>query len=156
MHRIVVRGFYTSVRVTAVAAGVILLASCGSTQPPAPYRAVASVDQVMDAIIIPSSQAIFDAVVYENGSLVQAPAADDDWFRLQMHALAVAEAGNLLLMPPRARSEDEWRAYSHGLTDAAVAVADAAAAKDLDAMLQTGSDLYAACTACHRKYLPME
>ena len=68
-------------------------AGISGTRDTAGLKAVATVDQVMDAIVIPSSQALFDAVVYENGELVQSPKNDDDWFRLQMHALAVAEAG---------------------------------------------------------------
>ena len=65
--------------------------------PAPPLRA----DQLMDAIIIPSSQRVFDAVVYVNGQLEQSPKSDDDWFQIQMSALAVAEAGNLLMLPPR-------------------------------------------------------
>lgn len=120
------------------------------------FKPVATVDQVMGAIVIPSSQAIFDAVVYDNGVLVQAPKTDDDWFRLQMQALAVAEAGNLLLMPTRHRREADWTTFSHALTDRAVSVAQAAEAKDVDRLLATGGDLYRTCTTCHAKYLPME
>jgi hypothetical protein len=81
-----------------------LLAQCGGgageTQTAAPaatgqaaFKPVATVDEVMDAIIIPSSQAIFDAVVYSNGQLVSSPQTDDDWFNLRIHAIGVAEAG---------------------------------------------------------------
>ena len=38
----------------------------------------------MDGIIIPSSQRVFDAVVYVNGQLEQSPKTDDDWFGIQM------------------------------------------------------------------------
>src|SRR5688500_16860447 len=79
-----------------------LSAGCSPAPQAAAYQPVGTVDHVMDAIVIPSSDAIFDAVIYENGELVRAPKVDDDWFRVQMHAVAVAEAGNLLLMPPRA------------------------------------------------------
>ena len=134
----------------------LLFAGCGSSGVEAQetrFKPVASVDQVMDAIIIPASEAIFDAVVYENGTLATAPKTDDDWFQLQMHALAVAEAGNLLLMPPRARAEAEWAKYSNALTDEAVKVAKAAEAKDIERLLQAGSTLYSACTGCHRQFL---
>jgi hypothetical protein len=119
-------------------------------------RPVATVDQVMDAIVIPSSQALFDAVVYVNGELTQSPKTDDDWFRLRMQALAVAEAGNLLLMPPRVKDSGDWVTFSHAMTEAAVRVEQAADAKNVDLMLQTGGELYAACTACHEKYLMAE
>jgi hypothetical protein len=119
----------------------------------APFKPVASIDQVMDSIIIPSSQAIFDAVVYDNGELVQEPKSDDDWYQLRMHAIAVAEAGNLLLMPPRLKNEADWVKWSHALTDAAVRVEQAADARNVDLLLETGGQMYTACTQCHAKYL---
>jgi hypothetical protein len=106
----------------------------------------------MDAIIIPGSQAVFDAVVYSNGELVQAPKTDDDWFRIRMQALAVAEAGNLLLMPPRSK-DGEWDALSQAMTERAAVVANAAEAKSVDQLLAAGGELYTTCTACHAKYL---
>jgi hypothetical protein len=117
-------------------------------------KPVATVSQIMDAIVIPSSQALFDAVVYDNGALVQAPASDDDWFHLQMQALAVAEAGNLLQLPPRAKDDGDWAAMSLALTDAAAAVGQAAEAQDIEELLRTGGVMYTACAACHRKYVP--
>jgi hypothetical protein len=117
------------------------------------FKPVASVDQVMDSIIIPSSQAIFDAVVYNNGQLVTEPKSDDDWYQVRMHAIAVAEAGNLLLMPPRLKNDADWVKWSHALTDAAVRVEQAADARNVDLLLETGGEMYTACTQCHAKYL---
>lgn len=128
----------------------------GAAQETPPFTPVATVDQVMDSIIIPSSQAIFDAVVYENGELVASPKTDDDWFALQMQAFALAEAGNLLLIPPRAPDTGDWATFSRALTTAAVEITKAAEAKDVDRMLSTGSDMYRACVNCHAKYLPEE
>jgi hypothetical protein len=119
------------------------------------FKPVATVDQIMDAIVIPSSQALFDSVVYVNGELTQSPKTDDDWFSLRMQAIAVAEAGNLLVMPPRARDAD-WIALANALTDAAMRVEQAADAKSVELMLQTGGELYTACTNCHEKYLMAE
>ena len=126
----------------------------GAAAGAAGLKPVATVDQIMDAIVIPSSQALFDAVVYDNGVLVQAPAGDDDWFRLQMQAVAVAEAGNLLQLPPRAKDDGDWAAMSRALTDAAAAVGQAAEAKDIEELLRTGGVMYTTCAACHRKYVP--
>ena len=80
----------------------------------------------MDAIVIPASQRVFDAVVYVNGELQQAPKNDDDWFAVQMQALAVAEAGNLLMMAPRAKDAGDWMTFSRAMTDSAYRVAQAA------------------------------
>lgn len=118
-----------------------------------PFKPVATVDQVMDGIVIPSSQALFDAIVYSNGELISAPKTDDDWFRLQMHGLAVAEAGNLLMMAPRARDNGEWMRLSAALVDQGVAAAKAAEAKDLDALFEAGGPLYEACLHCHERYI---
>ncbi|HEY6360514.1 MAG TPA: hypothetical protein VIX63_05390 [Vicinamibacterales bacterium] len=118
----------------------------------APFKPVATVDEVMDGIVIPSAQAIFDAVVYSNGELLQAPKTDDDWFNLRIHALAIAEAGNLLMMPPRARDAGDWVKMSLALNDRAMTAARAAEKRDLDALLKAGGDMYDVCTACHEKY----
>ena len=146
----------TTRSMTFLMIGVALAFSdCGRSagQSAEPFRAVASVDEVMDGIVIPSSQAIFDAVVYSNGELIQAPKTDDDWFGLRLHALAVAEAGNLLLMPPRAKDAGDWSKFSRALTDAAAEVARATEAKDIERVLQTGGTMYTACTGCHAKYI---
>jgi hypothetical protein len=142
--------------------GTTTLSACQAREPApagggeAPsLRPVASVDQVMDGIVIPASQKVFDAVVYVNGVMEQAPKTDDEWFQVQMQALAVAEAGNLLQMPPRAKDTGDWATFSRALTDSAYRVAQAAEAKNTDLVLSTGSEMYNACTACHEKYLTM-
>lgn len=120
------------------------------------FKPVATVDQVMDAVIIPNSQAIWDAVVYTNGELVQSPKTDDDWYNLQMNALAVAEAGNLLMMPPRAKDDGDWRKFSAALTERSVEVVRAAEKKDLQGLLAAGGNMYNVCTDCHRQYIMPE
>jgi hypothetical protein len=126
----------------------------GEAQSAAQYRAIATVDELMDGIVIPASQTIFDAVVYSNGELVRSPKNDDDWFRVRMSALAVAESGNLLMMPPRAEDAGEWATFSRAMTDSAVKVAAAAEARDIEGILRTGGEMYTACSGCHEKYLP--
>jgi hypothetical protein len=68
--------------------------------------------------------------------------------------VAIAEAGNLLMMAPRARDNDAWIAMSRDMNDKAAAVARAAEARDADQVLDTGGALYGTCTACHAKYIP--
>ena len=138
-------------------AAAVSVAGCrnaGVRQDGAPLKPVATVRQVMEGIVIPYSQAVFDAVAYTNGTLVKAPATDDDWFRLQTRAVAIAEAGNLLMMAPRARDNDAWIAMSRAMNDKAADVARAAADKDAEKLLDAGGALYETCTACHNKYVP--
>jgi hypothetical protein len=119
-----------------------------------PFTVVASVDEVMDSIVIPSSEAIFDAVVYSNGALVQAPMTDEDWHTIRMHALATAEAGNLLMMSPRAKDQGDWLKRCREFLEASRAAASAAQEKDVGRLLKAGGDLYLTCKACHEQYVP--
>ncbi len=131
-----------------------LSAQCSSTpEGLPPFKPVATVAAVMAAIVIPSSQAIFDSVVYDNGQLIAAPESDDDWFRLRTHAMGVAEAGNLMMMAPRAKDTADWMTMSAALNDSAMVVVKATEAKDIDALLKAGGEMYNACTACHAKYI---
>jgi cytochrome c556 len=145
-------------RLGLVAAAIAGTVACGGSSgavgtADAVFTPVATVGQVMAAMVIPASQALFDSVVYVNGELTQSPKTDDDWFQLQLKAIAVAEAGNLLLMAPRAKDASDWVALSKAMTTAAARVEQAADAKSIDLMLQTGGELYDACTNCHQKYL---
>lgn len=133
------------------AAGPADTASDGGGEPQ--FKIVATTDQVMDAIIIPHAQAVWDAVVYENGKMVSEPKTDDDWYNLQMHAYAVAEAGNLLKMPPRAKDNGDWMKFSTALTDSSMAVVRAAEKKDVEGLLAAGGNVYNVCTDCHRQYV---
>jgi hypothetical protein len=120
------------------------------------FKPVATVDEVMEGIVIPSSQAIFDAVVYLNGQLVQGPKTDEDWANLRIQALALAEAGNLLIMPPRAKDTGDWVKLALDLNSQAIIAAQAAEKKDLNALLAAGGNVYEVCTACHEKYATPE
>jgi hypothetical protein len=138
-----------------VVAVIILAAGCGRsvTESGSGLTPVATTKEIMDGIVIPDSQAVFDAVAYENGALIRVPKGDDEWNRLRLRALAVAEAGNLLQMPPRAKDAD-WMTFSRAMTSKAAAVAKAAESTNPDAVLLAGGELYDTCTACHGKYLP--
>jgi hypothetical protein len=107
----------------------------------------------MDAIIIPHAQAVWDAVVYENGKMVSEPKTEDDWYNLQMHAYAVAEAGNLLKMQPRAKDNGDWMKFATALTDRSMEVVRAAEKKDVQGLLNAGGNVYNVCTDCHRQYV---
>jgi hypothetical protein len=117
------------------------------------FKTVATTDQVMDAIIIPNAQSIWDAVVYVDGKLVTAPKTDDDWYNLQMNAYAVAEAGNLLKIGQRVKDTEDWVKFSTALTDRSMEAVRAAERKDLQALLEAGGNVYNVCTDCHRKYV---
>ena len=87
-----------------------LLAGCAAPapeQPPPaapPYRPVASIREVMNSVIDPSVDVVWNSVetVIDNGRMTdRAPATDEDWAEVRRHALIVSEAANLLLMHDR-------------------------------------------------------
>jgi len=141
------------VLVLALAASTIAC-SRGADDGRSAVTAFATTAEIMDGIVIPYSQAIFDAVAYENAQLTRAPRNDDEWHRLYVQALAVAEAGNLLMIDGRAKDQDEWIALAHEMSLKAAAVAKGASLKNVDRVLEAGGELYETCTACHAKYGP--
>lgn len=136
--------------------GLCALAACGrqganetssAETATVPFKPVATVKQVMLGITIPASNVVF-AVAGE------APESDDAWQQVESSALAVSESGNLLLIPPRAVDEQEWRQYALALVDAGARAAEAARAKDAEAVSTAGDAMYEVCEQCHSKYLP--
>jgi hypothetical protein len=108
---------------------------------------VGTMSQLMVDIIYPASDAIFYA-----GRTT--PLSVKEWEDLQRNALMVAEAGNLLMMPNRARDKEMWMKDARLLVNAGAAAYKAAKAKDLDAVLALNEQLYNACVYCHEDYRP--
>jgi len=149
----------TVVRTAWLVLLVLAIAGCRRTPQPdgtASMQVYASTKDIIDAIVAPDSQAIFDAVGYENGQLTRAPHGDDQWNRLRLQALSIAEAGNLLMMRSRAKDAGDWMTFAHRMSVKAAAVADAASSTDPDRFLNAGGELYETCTACHMKYGPKD
>jgi hypothetical protein len=96
---------------------------------------------------------------------------------VRRHAVALAEASNLLIMPgrrvarPGEKADDpnvdlppeeiqklvdadreSWVHLAHGLHDAASQTLAAAEARDVKALLAAGEVLDTACESCHKKY----
>ncbi|HEY8537722.1 MAG TPA: hypothetical protein VIL28_02575 [Steroidobacteraceae bacterium] len=128
-------------------------ASATSTAPE--FREVADVKQVMNWIMEPSADVVWDAVgsvMTEAGEESLAPKTDEEWTAVRNAAATVAEAANLLLTPGRLRDREDWVKHSHQLTKTAQEALAAAEAKDVDALFTAGGDMYIACTECHAQY----
>ena len=91
---------------------LLLLAQCTSSPAPAststptpaapPLTPVLSVKELMEHIIDPTADGIFDAAVVDvtaRGAKTTVPTTDEDWLRVERGALLLAEASNLLKMP---------------------------------------------------------
>jgi len=112
------------------------------------FQPTASVKQLMLDLIHPSSNDILLAI-YRGG-----PQDDKEWAGVRRAAMTLAESGNLLILPSRARDRADWIKDAKLLADAGNAAYKAAEAKDANALASLAGALDAACTACHRQYRP--
>ncbi len=117
--------------------------------PPEPFKVVATAKQVMQAITIPASNAIWAVASAP-------PKTDEAWLAVENSSLALAESGNLLLMKGRTKDGAEWTQYSQQLIDVGVKAAEAMRAKDMEKIMAAGDEMYTVCETCHMKYMPQE
>ena len=170
-----------------VLAAASVLAGCGSQsaapapeQPPpadSPYRPVATIREVMNSVIDPSVDEVWNSVksVVDDGRLTEhAPAKDEEWAEVRRHALIVSEAANLLLMhdrpvaPPGApslapgieltpeeiralidKNRDGWNFYVQQFQDSLTPALAAIDAKNSQALFDAGEKIDETCENCH-------
>jgi hypothetical protein len=125
---------------------LILIAGAAVAQAPS-YQNVGNMSQLMINIIYPTSDALF----YIERT---APKTEVEWNLIRNQALMLAESGNLLLMPGRARDQGEWVKDAKMMIDAGAAAFKAAQAKDMDGIVALSEQLSNSCIACHLKYRP--
>jgi hypothetical protein len=162
-----------------------LLAGCAAPapeQPPPaapPYRPVATIREIMNSVIDPSVDVVWNSVatVIDNGMTDRAPKTDEDWAEVRRHALIVSEAANLLLMrdrpvaPPGAPSQapgvelapeeirslidknpDGWNFYVQELQDSLKPALAAIDAKNPQALFDAGEQIDTTCENCHQVF----
>jgi len=170
----------------------VLIPACSSSkpapaQPPAPalwgdFKPVVSVKELMRYMIDPVADNIFNAVgtvVTKNGMVDTMPTTDEDWEKIQVGAISLAEGAYLLKVPrpftppgdlnnstgpdavelsPAAitakveRDLVEWNARIEALRNVALEVLDIVKRKDAKELSAAGEDLDRVCEACHRSY----
>jgi hypothetical protein len=172
----------------------IAVSACSSPKAtPAPDRAAApqlwgdlkpivSVKELMRDMLDPASDFVFDSistVQTRNGTVEKLPKTDEDWDRLRIGAVTLAEGAYLLKIPrPFAPPGDEnnstgpdpeelspaqikaklekdpvlWNAKIEALRNVALETLDAVKRRDVDALFQAGADLDVACEECHLEY----
>lgn len=113
----------------------------------AAFHPVGSSLQIMKAMVIPSSNALFEVGGKE-------PKNDAEWQAVQNQAIVLAEAANLLMMPGRAVDNGNWMKFSKQMQDAAIAGLKAAEAKNVDKLVdEVGDQILQSCSACHDQYM---
>ena len=165
---------------------MLLLCGCAvcaarcSRAPSPEFQPTATVKDIMDSVVDPSADAIWDSVEIVatlQGTEEKAPKTDEDWKNLRRHAISLLEASNLLLVPgrhvakPGEKAEDErvdlkpeeiedrvkndpaaWTTGAHGLHAATLESLKAIEARDVKALLNAGDVLDQSCETCHRQY----
>ena len=104
--------------------------------------------QLMLDLIHPASN---DILLFVNRG---APNTEPEWAAVRHSALILAESGNVLVSPDRARDQSDWAKDAKLLADAGAAAYRAAQTKDLKALASLTDSLDAACTTCHRQFRP--
>jgi hypothetical protein len=133
-------------KIFALAAAIsAALVQPGSDRPPT--RNIGSMSDLMVKIIYPASDALF----YIES---RTPKTDTEWTILEGQALMVAESANLLMLPGRARDQQQWMADAKLMLDAGAAAVKAAKARNVEAISALSDQLLESCTSCHRHYRP--
>ena len=125
---------------------ILMLAKASSAQAPG-FEPVGTIHQVMAGMVAPASDVIFAVPNH-------APKDDKEWTSVQNSALILAEAGNLLMIPGRAKDSGDWMKFAKALRDAGSEAFKAANAKDAKALETIGDKVDDTCETCHAKYIP--
>jgi hypothetical protein len=168
----------------AALAVVAVASSCGSPPTAAPQSSVGSpmtpvlsVRELMEHIVDPQADYVFDAVgvdVGPNGAVETKPTTDEDWTRIERGAWVLAEASNLLKMQRKMAPDDVkpqgpggpelapheieakvkanpqlWSSHADVLRDEALKVIAIVKARDADKLFDAGSRIDMACEGCH-------
>jgi cytochrome c556 len=182
--------FATWTRVGLLVAGVVT-AGCSSPKPAAPppaatasqywgdIKPVVSVKELMQYLIDPASDDVFDAVSTEStakGRVERMPKTDADWEKVKSGAVIMAEGVDLLKVPRpfvpagqennsaagelssaaiRAKLEHDpvlWNAKIEALRNVSLEIMDIVKKRDVQALSDAGGDLDEACETCHLEF----
>ena len=145
-------------------------------------KPVVSVKELMRDMLDPVSDNIFNAVatvITEKGIVDTEPKTDEDWQKIRIGAVSLAEGASLLKVrrpftPPGdlnnstgpdavelspaeitakvERDPVEWNARIEALRNVALEILDVVNRKDVKELWNAGEDLDTACENCHRSY----
>jgi hypothetical protein len=131
-------------------------AGCGGGPQPAPFKPVADTKLLMQSVVDPNADVIWEAVKTIDtlsGTEQVQPKSDEEWLAVRNSAVTVAEAGNLLMLVPRAKDGGEWMKRAQEMIDTGERAIRAAEAKNAQQLFTVGGDIYDACSNCHRQYM---
>jgi hypothetical protein len=144
----------------SVLAPTALIAASACAQAPAaaqpPFKAPHSVLELMEGPVAHAAEVYWGSVstvVDKDGIKEHFPTTDEEWEAVWAAAITLSEAGNLLMMSPRARDDGDWMKWSAQLVDVGVDARKAAESKNPEKVLELGEQVYNVCTSCHMQYI---
>jgi hypothetical protein len=144
------------VSIVILLTGAALSSACSKGPEPPPFKPVADTKLLMQAVVDPNADIIWEAVKTvdtPSGTEEIRPKTDGEWVAVRNSAVAVAEAGNLLMLVPRAKDGGEWMKRAQEMIDTGERAIKAADAKNAQQLFTVGGDIYEACSNCHREYM---
>jgi hypothetical protein len=144
--------FLLAISIPAFAAG------CSQTpaEPAAPFNPAASVLELMEGPIAHAAEVYWGSVstiVDKDGVHEHYPMTDEEWEAVWASAITLSESGNLLMMSPRAKTEEDWMKFAAQMVTVGVDAKKAAESKNPENVLEVGEQVYNVCTACHMQYV---
>ena len=131
---------------TGICSILIVSAIPGTAQQAPAFKPVATVKQLMEALIIPASDQIFQLAA-------EGPKTSDEWTAVRNSAIVLAESGNLLMIGRRAPDNKAWTKESQALIAAAQDAIKAVDTKNAEALMEAGNQVYEVCDSCHKQYM---
>jgi hypothetical protein len=166
----------TAARIAGAAGAVALLlglAAGSSAQSGQEYMPEVTLVDVMNGMVMPFAQVVWDAVVYED--TIHGPATEEGWQQARNAAVALAESANVLVIPGRpvaapdrvagegelspkeiealiAKNRGAWVGHAHSLHAVAMQAIEAIDARDAEKLSDVGGTLDAVCEGCHTQF----
>ena len=166
--------------VGCVALGATSVSSSAAEPDPTGFIPDITIIEIMKSIVMPSAQAIWDAVgvdVTAQGQIETKPETEEQWATLRAAAVTLAEATNALVVPGRhaappgtksenpeaelepakieallARERPAWVAHAAVLHATAMQAVGAIDARNIDAISEVGGAIDEACEGCHLQF----
>jgi hypothetical protein len=134
----------------------LVMAGCGEAQQAPPFRPVADNKLLMESVIDPAADLVWDSVktiITVQGVEEIRPKTEEQWLAVRNAAMVVTESGNLLMMAPRAKDNDEWMKAAEMMVETGQEAIRAIEKRDADELFVVGGHIYDSCTNCHSKYI---
>jgi hypothetical protein len=162
------------IAMAVMGAGALLVGVAGlDAQEGQDYLPKATIEEVMNLMIMPLTQELWDAVVYED--TIKGPETDEGWQKIRGAAVSLAEAANVLMIPGRpaaapgavaaegelspkeiedliATNRSAWVGYARGLHESAMQAMKAIDARNAEQLADVGGTLDAVCQGCHLQF----